>query len=275
MTLLSWCGEELERHLCEVLKTYKKIEMKSFEVLLNRLAQYVNISDVCTRNYLKFAIRLAIGMHDIGKAHPNYRRINFDRLRLVCNQSNFYDCERVCKVSNKMPSFGMHEILSGSIVRSYLIRLLFISEIGEFQRKLSLDVMLSLAIAYHHEAMHLPIGPPIEDRLRSFRNWNPLEEKEAGGIVKRIVEDAIDGASFGPTISQILSEFKEAKVEFRETALAWRKSSNPVVKLYALVTGPLMICDNLVARRNRGGRAPQTFVKEALQTWPGLKSHIL
>jgi CRISPR-associated endonuclease Cas3-HD len=274
MTLLAWCGEPLERHLLDTLEVYKRIEAKSVGVFLNRLAQHAWIQDSLVRNYVKFAIRLAIGMHDIGKAHPTFRRSNMHKLRLECDMPKRYYCERFCK-PDKMPRFRMHEVLSGCIVRKYLNRLLLIvpevsEKICEFQSKLHFDVIISLAIAYHHEAMHLPIDPQVEDYLSSFDDWNPLEDSEAGVVVQRIVGESLSGSSFGPTFTQILGEFKEARIQFLEAIKAWRETSNPVVKLYALISGPLMICDNLVARRNRGGRAPRTFVAEALQAYPEL-----
>jgi CRISPR-associated endonuclease Cas3-HD len=274
MTLLAWCGEQLERHLLDTLEAYKKIEAKSVAVVLNRLAQYSRISDNLTKNYVKFAVRLAIGMHDIGKAHPTYRLWNKNRLRLECDMPRRYDCERCSK-----PVFRMHEVLSGCIIRKYLNRLPLIQEVCDeickFQSELSLDVMISLAVIYHHEAMHVPIDPQVEDYLSSFKNWNPLEDQEARVVVQRIVEEALDGSSFGLASTQILNEFREARIQFPEAIKALRETSNPAIKLYALISGPLMICDNLVARRNRGGRGPRTFVAEALQASPELRSIIL
>jgi len=278
MTLLAWCGEQLERHLLDTLEAYMKIEAKSVGVFLNRLSQQAEISDNLIKNYVKFTVRLAIGMHDIGKAHPIYRRRNLNKLRLECDKPKRYDCERFCKPDG-IPVFRMHEVLSGCIVRKYLNRLPLISEVNEkiceFQSKLCLDVIISLAIVYHHEAMHAPIDHQVEDYLSSFDDWNPLEDPEARVIVQRIVRESLNRSSFGPTLTQILSEFEEARIQFPEAVKAWRETSNPVVKLYALISGPLMICDNLIARRNRGGRAPRTFVAEALQAYPELRSIIL
>ncbi|MBS7638506.1 hypothetical protein KEJ49_06470 [Candidatus Bathyarchaeota archaeon] len=267
MTLLAWCGEPLDKHLLGTMKTYKKIESRASEVFLNRLSQYTRISNIF-RDYVKFATRLAIGMHDIGKAHPNYLLWNRHRLHLECDKPRKYNCESYCKPH--IPKFIMHEVLSGCIVMRYLNRLPLISEIGESQSAISLELMMSLAVAYHHEAIRTPLNYKVEEQLSSFGSWNPLEYEEAGIIVRRITEEALDGISFGPTLDEILDEFSGARIMFSETLKAWRAPGKPIVKLYALVCGPLMICDNLVAFRNRGGRAPTSFVEEALRGLPEL-----
>ncbi len=268
MILLAWCGEPLDKHLLDTMKTYKKIESKTVEVLLNRLSQYTRISNMF-RDYVKFAARLSIGMHDIAKAHPNYLHWNRYRLHLECEKPRKYNCESYCK-PDLIPQFRMHEVLSGCIVMRYLNRLPLISEIGESHSAISLELVMSLAVAYHHEAIRTPLNHRVEEQLSYFKDWNPLEDEEAGIIVRRITEEALNGASFGPALDEILDEFSEARVRFSETLKAWRAPGKPIVKLYALVCGPLMICDNLVAFRNRGGRAPKSFVKEALIGLPEL-----
>jgi len=253
-TLWAWCGEPLEKHLLDTLKEYMKIfEARLVCVLSSRLG----IKDKKIQEFLKFAVRVTIGFHDIGKAHPSYWYWNKDKVRAECPFDG--DCR---KCEGNKPSFRGHEIVSAWIVKEYLDKLEYLANLQQLTSRFPIGPIAWLAVAQHHQGMRAidDVNVDFSKERKKWTKWNPLNDENTKIIVESLLENALQGISF-LSFNEILDELRGIEINFGGNI----RSSHTQLKLYALLAGPLMISDNLVALRNRKGRHLPQFLKEALK----------
>ena len=229
-----------------------EIEARLICVLSSRLG----IKHQETREFLKFAARMAAGFHDIGKAHPYYVDRNRDKIRAECPFDG--DCG---KCEKNRPSFGEHELVSAWVVKEYLDKLQ-LRLTSHFEL---INSIAWLAVVHHHQGMRAVGGRDVK-----LKKWNPLNDENTESIVKRLLENALRGVSLFP-LNEILDELREIEISFRGD-IGRSLPSTPLLKLYALIAGPLMICDNFVASYNRKGGYMRPLLKEVLEVY--FKNHV-
>lgn len=273
--LYAWCTEPLIEHSICTLNVYSQcFERNNIKILSRRLG--LN-SDLLP--FLKVSARMAIALHDIGKAHRIYQ--NFMKVKGNCQYEGRNRLN--CSYCNNRPSYPNHEFLSAYIYWQIYNELRFISKfqkilIDPTNLFLTLGKIFTLTIIQHHHAMR---GiSEISNVKKPYRYSEETIRKSTLNLLERLLEASLKPV-FPEIYVQIFNRSKDKlsqsrwpswyrlRKELKGTLLP-RETLDIRLKLYSILSGPLCICDNLSAHIHRPGPPPRSFLREALRVYPCL-----
>ena len=239
----SWVGESLEDHSIDTLRYFRSLfEEGIIRILSGRFGW--EISDI-----ERFIVRLGPALHDVGKANMVYQ-----------------ETVKGAEIAKKDPWFTWHEVFSAHICWKLLDALRFKGVVNKETEDLRKMVLAS--ILFHHQGLRsLEYGLPPKVKLEA---WDlpslhvllvrVLDEASAGTLSRKFLEEAI---------SKCLEEFKDEIVGYSNIREVFKRVHEYILehrsvrlKLYSVISGPLIICDWLSARKHRGGKGKNPLIDE-------------
>ena len=235
--------EYLEDHLNLTFNRFVTLfERRVIKILASRLKHEVD--DVFT-----FMVRLAPLMHDIGKAHDSYQR----------------------NAGIKEPNFSWHEVLSAQFCWNLMESFRYLSHIPyeEFE---SLERMVTAAIVSHHQAIR-EVERAFPPKWIKLSSWNldplcPLIFKLLN-LSSKEIKPNID---YSKVVYSTLNRVKDTIRKCRGSLGMMRDyifdSIGRPPKPYSILTGTLVLCDWLSARKTRPLNYKSPMLKEAEHAFP-------
>lgn len=242
-------------HSEQVCEVFSRCFTRTPRVLLSRLGLNSIYFELITE-----LLRLTVKLHDIGKIQQEYQKSL--KVRGFCPYGPTGNCSK-CDLR---PNFSRHEEISAQVVYNITSSILFELEPEKEDLRTSLSHILAYGVLYHHEAIHRPLewskkSPFIKEVIKS--NYD---------FVMKIIGPSC--RALGVDANKILEDLIERPAPFNKPVQAMRSA----LKLHSLVSGPLMICDNVVASLHRPpkkeGKERPTFVREAEKAIPELQNWI-
>lgn len=262
----AWCTETLRDHSLYALNIFSKcFEDRIVKILATRLS-------LRKENFplLKILCRTMIVLHDIGKTHPAYQRTI--KAKNECPKYE-KDCSR-CDLS---PSFMFHEVLSAYVFRNiYFIIIHEIKTLYENSNIInSIWKLPMLAILQHHQSMR------GIDELNSKPPYYELKRAQSVEGITTLLIDLLENS-----LTPIFPDINVAKICDSNPLIQWPSWFEMVrylrstilekidgwLKLYAILLGPLYICDNLSARAHRPKGSLSKIIREAIRSYPCLST---
>ena len=195
--------QSLLDHLKGTLDLYMNIEPKIIILLYNRIKPEVELDQ------FKFYIRLAIGLHDIGKVLPKYQ---------------------------SKASFWCHEVISAAIYKA-------------LTSNWDICKLCTHAILMHHQAMRTfdDFRNFIELKLGEYLlDLNDNVLKAIIDIVNLIKDLASKDLDHRPKLMLHLNRSRIIELA-RDLIRTLLTCKNSKLKMYLLITAPMCVCDNLDA----------------------------
>ena len=234
--------EYLEDHLNLTFNIFVTLfERRILKILASRLNRKAD-------DTLTFVVRLAPLMHDIGKAHDSYQ-----------------------KNIGRKPNFSWHEVLSAQVCWNLMEAFRYASHIPsrEFE---SLKRMVVATIISHHQAMREVerAFPPKWIKL-SLWNLDPLYPLilKLVNLASKEIKPNID---YSKVVYSTLNRIRDTIRICRGSLGMMRDHIFDDIgrppKPYSILTGTLVLCDWLSARKTRPSNYKSPMLKEAERAFP-------
>jgi len=264
MKLFSWCNEPLISHSLLTLEFFLIGCSELIDLIWRKLCMLTNKS--LDMIIIRGVIKLALVLHDVGKAHPYYQ----STVREKC----LYDgiCSRIerCPDGNPPVRFSGHQVLSAW----FLYRVLEEGVEGYYLETIGSIAILS--VLFHHEA----IRPDIFNLLRNpysrqspFRNPNFHQSIDCKGCQEFMKYLTRCDRDIAEVVISCPSKWEDIGTICEELINVNKRFCRPVTRLYCLLAGPLGGCDTIAASILRpttykGGGLPihiREFAKHVLR----------